>query len=145
MNDDAVSLTELLRDYGALWEISRRGPGLRAQRRRPPAPPVTFTAPSAAALRPLLEHGYDPAELAAISHAFGRDWHVERVEPGSGWLAVSRADAADAADAGSADAGSAGEGAAGEGAAGAPIRVIVAADLERLRAKLDRAGRLGAP
>ncbi len=142
MNDDAVSLTELLRDYGALWEISRRGPGLRAQRRRPPAPPVTFTAPSAAALRPLLEHGYDPAELAAISHAFGRDWHVERVQPGSGWLAVSRAGAADAADA--ADAGSAGTGSAGA-SAGAPIRVIVAADLERLRAKLDRAGRLGAP
>jgi transposase len=74
MNDDATSLTELLCDYGALWEISRSGRGFTARRRRPPAPPVAFAAPSVAALRPLLEHGYDPAELAAISHMFGSDW-----------------------------------------------------------------------
>ena len=123
MTDDATSLTELLCDYGALWDISRSEHGFRAQRRRPPAPPVAFTAPSAAALRPLLEHGYDPAELAAVSHAFGSEWRVERVEPGSRWLAVSRGDA---------------------GAADAPIRVILASDLERLRVKLDRAGRPGA-
>ena len=133
MTDDATSLTELLCDYGALWDISRSEHGFRAQRRRPPAPPVAFTAPSAAALRPLLEHGYDPAELAAISHAFGSEWHVERVEPGSRWLAVSRGDAV-AADAEVADA----------GAADAPFRVILASDLERLRVKLDRAGRPGA-
>jgi hypothetical protein len=117
MSDDATSLTELLCDYGALWEISRSGRGFTARRRRPPAPPVAFTAPSAAALRPLLEHGYDPAELAAISHMFGSEWHVERVDPGTGWLAVS--------------------------GGGAPIRVIVAGDLEGLRGKLDRERRPG--
>lgn len=137
MSDEATSLTELLCDYGALWDISRSGRSFRAQRRRPPVPPVAFTAPSAAALRPLLEHGYDPAELAAISHAFAGEWHVERVEPGSGWLAVS------CAGAGPAGAGAAGAGAAG--AAGAPTRVILAGDLARLREKLDRAGRLAPP
>jgi hypothetical protein len=113
MSDDAASLTELLSDYGALWEISRSGRGFRAQRRRPPAPPIAFTAPSVAALRPLLEHGYDPAGLAVISEAFGRDWYVQHVQPGSAWLAVSRV--------------------------GAPIRVIMADDLEDLRVKLSRA------
>jgi hypothetical protein len=126
-DDDATSLTELLCDYGALWDISRSGHGLRAQRRRPPAPLVTFTAPSAAALRLLLEHGYDPAELAAISQAFGSEWHVERVEPGAGWLAVARAGAG-----------------AGAGAAAA-FRVVLAGDLARLREELDRIGRPGAP
>lgn len=117
MNDDATSLTELLCDYGALWEISRSGRGFRAQRRRLPAPPVVFTAPSVAALRRLLAHGHDPAELATISHTFGGEWQVERIHPGSAWLAVSRT--------------------------GAPIQVIVADDLAGLRAKLDGAGRPG--
>jgi hypothetical protein len=48
---------------------------------------------------------------------FGTEWHVERVDPGTGWLAVSRG--------------------------GAPIQVIVAADLEGLRGKLDRERRPG--
>jgi hypothetical protein len=115
MDDDATSLTELLCDYGALWEISRSGRGFRAQRRRLPAPPVVFTAPSVAALRRLLAHGYDPAELATISHAFGGEWQVERIHPGSAWLAVSRT----------------------VSRTGAPIQVVVADDLEGLRAKLD--------
>ncbi len=115
MRDEAASLTELLSDYGALWEISRSRHGFRARRRRPPAPPVVFTAPSVAALRSLLEHGYDTGLLAEISEDFGSDWQVERVDPGSAWLAVSRA--------------------------GAPVRLIVADDLEGLRVKLDKVRR----
>ena len=121
MNDDATSLTELLCDYGALWEISRSGRGFRAQRRRLPTPPMVFTAPSVAALRPLLAHGYDPAELATISQAFGGEWQVEHIHPGSAWLAVSRT----------------------VSRTHAPIQVIVADDLEGLRAKLNGASRPG--
>ena len=115
MNDDAASLTELLRDYGALWEISRSGPGFRARRRRAPAPPVVFTAPSVPALRLLLEHGYDPGQLAGITQDFGSDWQVEHIDPASAWLAVSRA--------------------------GGRIRLIVADDLDGLQVKLDKARR----
>lgn len=114
MSDDAASLTGLLCDYGALWEISRTAQGFRAQRRPPPAPPVAFTAPSVAALRPLLEHGYDTAVLGEIQRAFGSLWQVERIDPGSAWLAVSRG--------------------------GTAVRAVVADDLDGLRDKLDRAG-----
>jgi hypothetical protein len=115
MRDDAARLTELLCDYGALWDISRSGQGFRARRRRAPAPPVAFTAPSVAALRSLLEHGYDTGKLAEISQDFGSDWQVEHVDPGSAWLAVCRA--------------------------GGRIRLIVADDLDGLRVKLDKARR----
>src|SRR6266851_6436254 len=90
--DDAASLTALMTDYGGLWEISRTPKGVRAQRRHSPAPPVVFTAPTAAALREMLEHGYDPAELAAVIRDFGGEWQVEPINPGSAWIALSRGD-----------------------------------------------------
>jgi hypothetical protein len=89
--NDAASLTALLRDYGGLWEISRTPKGVTAQQRRSPAPPVVFTAPTVGALWELLEHGYDPAELAAVTGDFS-EWQVEHIDPGSAWIALSRGD-----------------------------------------------------
>jgi hypothetical protein len=90
--DDAASLTALTSDYGQLWEISRTPKGVRAQKRNSPAPPVVFTAPTVPALRELLEHGYDPATLAAVIRDFGGEWQVEHIDPGSAWIALSRGD-----------------------------------------------------
>jgi hypothetical protein len=79
-DDDAASLTALLRDYGGLWEISRTPKGVTAQQRRSPAPPVVFTAPTVGALRGLLEHSYDPAEFAAVIRDYGGEWQVEHID-----------------------------------------------------------------
>jgi hypothetical protein len=87
--DDAASLTGLLCEYGALWEISRTPQGFAAQRRPRPAPPEVFTAASVTALRKLLEHGYDTGTLARLMRDFGDEWEVERLDPGSAWVAVS--------------------------------------------------------
>ena len=89
MTPDAASLTSLLRDYGALWEITRTPHGLTAQRRPPPAPPVIVTATTVPALRELLEHGYDTSKLAAIEHDYSGPWHIERLDPGTAWVAVT--------------------------------------------------------
>jgi hypothetical protein len=90
--DDAAILTALMTDYGGLWEISRTPKGVRAQQRPSPAPPVVVTAPTVAALREQLEHGCDPAELAAVIRDFGGEWQVEHIDPGSAWIALSRGD-----------------------------------------------------
>jgi hypothetical protein len=111
--DDAASLTALMSDYGGLWEISRTPKGVRAQQRHSPAPPLVFTAPTAATLREMLEHGYDPAELAAVIRDFGSAWQVEHINPGSAWIALSRED---------------------DGV----IRVVAARDLGSLRGSLGR-------
>jgi hypothetical protein len=66
-----------------------------------------------AALRELLEHGYDPAVLAAIIRDYGGEWQVEHIDPGSAWIAVSRG---------------------GDGL----IQVIAANDLDALRGSLGR-------
>ena len=42
-----------------------------------------------AALRELLRHGYDTGKLTAIIRDFADQWEVERVDPGSAWVAVS--------------------------------------------------------
>src|ERR1039457_6294519 len=89
--DDAASLTALLRDYGGPWEITRTPKSVTAQQRRAPAPPVVFTAPTVGALRKLLEHGYDPAELAAVTGDFS-EWQGEHTAPGHAWIALSRGD-----------------------------------------------------
>jgi hypothetical protein len=89
-SDDAASLTALLGEFGGLWQISRTFHGYTAQRRPPPAPPVVLTAKTVAALRDLLQHGYDTGKLAAILAGFGSQWEVERLDPGSAWVAVSR-------------------------------------------------------
>jgi hypothetical protein len=48
--DDAASLTGILREYGALWKITRTPDGYTATRRPPPAPPTsTPPAPSSPA------------------------------------------------------------------------------------------------
>ena len=85
----AASLTGLMRDYGALWNITRTPHGFTAQRRPPPAPPVIFTATSMPVLRALLEHGYDTGKLAAIMRDFGGSWHIEYLDPGTSWVAVT--------------------------------------------------------
>ena len=90
--DDAAILTALMTDYGGLWEISRTPKGVRAQQRPSPAPPVVFTAPTAATLREQLEHGYDPTELNTVIRDFGSEWQVEHINPGSAWIALSRED-----------------------------------------------------
>lgn len=61
-----------------------------AVRRPLAAPPAVFTAATVAALRELLEHGYDPAELAAVIRDHGGEWQVEHIDPGSAWIAVCR-------------------------------------------------------
>jgi len=111
-NANAASLTGLMRDYGALWNITKTPHGITAQRRPPPAPPVVFTATTVPALRALLEHGYDTGKLAAIMRDFGGSWHVEYLDPGTAWVAVTH------------DHGL--------------TRVIVAADLDTLRSNLNR-------
>ncbi len=111
--DDAASLTALMSDYGGLWEISRTPKGIRAQQRHSPAPPVVLHAPTVAALREQLEHGCDPAELAAVIRDFGGEWQVEHIDPGSAWIALSPG---------------------GDGV----IRVIAAHDLGSLRGSLGR-------
>ena len=112
--DDAASLTALLHDYGGpLCEITRTPKGYRAVTRSASAPPVVFTAATVPALRELLEHGYDPAQLAAIISDFGQ-CQIEHIDPGSAWLALSRCD---------------------DGL----IRVIAANDLDSLRRSLGRA------
>ena len=88
--DDAASLTALLGEFGGLWQISRTSHGFTAQRRPPPAPPVVLTAATVPALRHLLQHGYDTGKLAAIVADFGGQWQLERLGPGSAWVAVSR-------------------------------------------------------
>jgi hypothetical protein len=88
--DDAASLTSLLCDYGGLWVITRTLQGFTAQRRPRPIPLDVFTAATVAALRELLEHGYDTGKLAALIRDFGGRWEIERIDPGSAWIAVSR-------------------------------------------------------
>ncbi len=89
--DDAASLTALLREYGGpLCEITRTPQGYKAIRRYPHAAAVVFTAATVPALREMLEHGYDPAELAAVTHDFGGEWQVQHLPPGSAWIALSR-------------------------------------------------------
>jgi hypothetical protein len=88
-SDDAASLTALLGEFGGLWQISTTSHGYTAQRRPPPAPPVVLTAGTVAALRQLLQHGYDTGKLAAIMADLGGHWHVEHLDPGSTWVAVS--------------------------------------------------------
>jgi hypothetical protein len=89
-SDAAASLTALLGEFGGLWQISRTSHGYTAQRRPPPAPPVVLTAGTVPALRELLQHGYDTGKLAAIVADFADQWEVERLDPGSAWVAVSR-------------------------------------------------------
>ncbi len=89
--DDAASLAALLSDYGGpLCEITKTPQGYRAIRRSLPASPLVFTATTVPALRELLEHGYDPTALAAVIRDFGGEWQVERIDPGSAWVALSR-------------------------------------------------------
>jgi hypothetical protein len=91
--DDAASLTALLREYGGpLCEITRTPQGYKAIRRYPHAAAVVFTAATVPDLREMLEHGYDPAELAAVTHDFGGEWQVQHLPPGSAWIALSRGD-----------------------------------------------------
>src|ERR1022692_3202957 len=71
-SDAAASLTALLGDFGGLWQISKTPHGYTAQRRPPPAPPLVLTAGTVAALRELLQHGYDTVKLAAIVADFCR-------------------------------------------------------------------------
>jgi hypothetical protein len=110
--DDAASLTGLLRDYGALWDITRTPRGFTAKRRPRPTPPVTFTAATVPALRELLQHGHDTRALAAIMRDFAGEWEIEQLDPGSAWVAITRDHA--------------------------HPQVITAADLGTLRSKLSR-------
>ena len=109
---DAVGLTSLLRDYGALWDITRTPRGFTARRRRHSAPPVVLSAETTPGLRELLEHGYDPGILAALMRDFA-EFEIERIDPGSEWVAVSHGHH--------------------------PAPVVAAADLDSLRGKLSRA------
>jgi hypothetical protein len=109
--DDASSLTALLCEFGGLWVIARTPRGFRAQRRPLPAPPVVLAAATVPALRELLEHGYDTGKLAELTRAYGTEWDIERLDPGSTWVAVSRD--------------------------GALTRVIAAGDLDSLRSRLS--------
>ena len=88
-SDDAASLTALLGEFGGLWQISKTSHGYTAYRRPPPAPPLVLTAGTVAALRELIQHGYDTDKLAAIMADFGGQWELERLDPGSAWVAVS--------------------------------------------------------
>jgi len=110
---DAASFTSLTSDYGALWELTRKLRGFRAQRRPLPAHPVILTAETIPALRELLEHGYDPRALAAILRDHDTSWQIEQLDPGSAWLAISRDPS--------------------------HIQVITAADLSALREEIRRA------
>jgi hypothetical protein len=109
--DDAPSLTALLCEFGGLWAITRTSHGFTAQRRPQPAPPVVLAAPTVPALRELLEHGYDTGKLAELMRDYGTQWDIERLDPGSTWVAVSHDSA--------------------------QTRVITAGDLDSLRSKLS--------
>ena len=37
--------------------------------------------------RELLEHGYDTGKLAGVMRDFGGEWEIERLDPGSAWMA----------------------------------------------------------
>jgi hypothetical protein len=87
---DAASFTHLTSDYGALWELTRKPRGFRAQRRPLPAHPVILTAETIPELRELLKHGYDPRMLAAIFRDHHTAWQIDQLDPGSAWLAISR-------------------------------------------------------
>jgi hypothetical protein len=87
--DDAANLTTLLYDYGGLWQITKTPHGYRAQRRPLTASPAVLTAETVPALRGLLEHGYDTGKLAELMRDFTQ-WEIERLDPGSAWVAVSR-------------------------------------------------------
>ena len=89
-DDTAASLTALLGEFGGLWQISKTPPRLHGATPSPPAPPLVLTAGTVPALRELLQHGYDTGKLAAIMADFGGQWHVEHLDPGSAWVAVSR-------------------------------------------------------
>ena len=104
--DDAANLTALLYDYGGLWQIAKTPQGYRAQRRPVTASPAVLTAETVPALRGLLEHGYDTGKLAVLMRDFAQ-WEIERLDPGSAWVAVIRD--------------------------GDPAQVITAADLDTLR------------
>jgi hypothetical protein len=110
---DAASLTGLLCDYGALWEITRTPQGVTAQRRAHPAPPAILTAATVPALRELLENGYDTAALADLTRGFGAGWQIKRLDPDSAWVAVSRDHD--------------------------PVRVVAAGDLDSLRSRISDA------
>lgn len=92
VEDTTGSLTGLLTEFGALWDIISGPHGFAAQRRPPAARPLVFTTATATALRQLLEHGYDTAELAAIMRQFSGTWEIEHIDPGSEWIAVTRHD-----------------------------------------------------
>jgi hypothetical protein len=82
VDDTTGSLTGLLTEFGALWDIISGPYGFAAQRRPPPSRPLILTAATATALRQLLEHGYDVAKLAAIIREFSGTWEIEHVNPG---------------------------------------------------------------
>jgi hypothetical protein len=87
--NDAASLTALLYDYGGLWQITKTSQGYRAQRRPVTTPPTVLSAQTVPALRGLLEHGYDTGKLADLMRDFAQ-WEIDRLDPGSAWVAVSR-------------------------------------------------------
>src|ERR1019366_7469164 len=109
--DDAPSLTALLREFGGLWVITRTPRGFTAHRRPLPAPPVVLAAATMPAPRELLEHGRHTSTLAELMRDYDAEWDIERVDPGSTWVAVSRD--------------------------GALPRVIAAGDLDNLRTRLS--------
>jgi hypothetical protein len=64
--------------------------GLRRNTAAHPLPLIVLTAQTAPALRELLKHGYDTTQLAALMRDFGARWDIERVDPGTAWIAISR-------------------------------------------------------
>jgi hypothetical protein len=90
---DTAGLTGLWTEFGALWEITTTEQGYQARRRRTP-PPLTLTAASVPAMRALLKHGYDPADLIALTGDLGPGWVIERIDPGHAWAAIPRDDPA---------------------------------------------------
>ena len=116
-DDDAAGLTAILHDFGGLWVISKTPQGYVAQRRPRPAPPLVLTAETVSGLREQLEHGYDAGKLAEVRGDFGK-WGIERLDPGTAWVAVC--------------------------SDGGQLRVIAADDLDSLRGKLA-AGLGGTP
>jgi hypothetical protein len=105
------SLTGLLTEFGALWEIISSPHGFTAQRRPAPVRPLVFIAATVPALRALLEHGYDTGKLARIMRDFSSKWEIERIDPGAEWIAVTRH--------------------------GGPLQMIAAPDLDSLRRRLS--------
>jgi hypothetical protein len=86
----AADLTALFTEFGGLWEITRTPDGYQARRRPLPVFPLVLTAETVPALRELLKHGYDTAELAALQRDFAAGWDIEHLDSGSAWVAVSR-------------------------------------------------------